>query len=477
MIEPIANILMQNCQISKKERLIIGVSGGPDSLFLLHALYRGGFNLVAAHVNHQLRPEADQDALYVKQFAQQLGIEHVSAEVDVLAYASEHKVAIEEAARRLRYEYLFHQAERMDARAVVVGHTADDQAETILMHLLRGSGLSGLCGMQYRSLPTAWSELIPLVRPLLSTWRVDILRYLEENQITPAFDESNLDTKFLRNRVRHQLLPTLEAYAPNIRRNLVQLGQIARDDYDLIQESVEQAWDACLARQAEESLAFHRNEFEHQPPAIQRYLLRRAIDRFIPGLIDVEYEIIENGRLFIASEKQYGRMDLLAGIRLVREGRTFWVTAEESLPASEYPQVDESGAIALLIPGRLYLGNGWILEAETVSDIHEAIHQDGANLDRYQAWLDIGMVEPPLIVRARTSGDRIQPAGMHGHSMKISDLMINQKIPARARSHWPLVCSGAEVLWVPGYRLSDKVVARQSSTAVVHLRLFRDLSP
>ena len=171
MLDKIARSLQNEGKLEAKNLILVGISGGPDSLCLLHALHTLGYNLVAAHVNHRLRPEADEEAQMVKQFVGGLGVRFISCKVDVLSYADEHKVSIEEAARTIRYHYLFEQAEDVGASAVLVGHNADDQAETILMHLLRGSGLAGLRGMEYRSVPNPWSEHIPLLRPLLFTWR------------------------------------------------------------------------------------------------------------------------------------------------------------------------------------------------------------------------------------------------------------------------------------------------------------------
>ena len=243
MLHNIANILQRECNLHRSDRLLVGVSGGPDSLCLLHMLHSIGYELIAAHVNHQLRPEAFDEAQYVKQFSADRGIEFISTEVDVERLASEHSLSLEEAARNVRYRYLFEQADKMAVVAVLVGHTADDQVETILMHLLRGSGLSGLRGMEYRLLPNPWSDRIPLVRPLLSTWRSDILQYLTENKIEPVIDQSNLDTAFFRNHLRHDLLPLLDSFHPGVRQNLLRLGVTVRDDFVVLQQLVDQAWD------------------------------------------------------------------------------------------------------------------------------------------------------------------------------------------------------------------------------------------
>ncbi|NJD59540.1 MAG: tRNA lysidine(34) synthetase TilS [Anaerolineae bacterium] len=476
MIEQVVNILQQDCKIHEQGLLIVGVSGGPDSLFLLNVLYECGYNLVVVHINHKLRPEADEEAQYVRQAAAQIGVDCVVWEVDVLGFAEKHKIAIEEAARRLRYQHLFDQAQQRSASAVLVGHTADDQVETILMHLLRGSGLVGLRGMQTCTLPNSWSEHIPLVRPLLFTWRSDILQYLAEKQIQPAFDQTNLDTAYYRNRVRYDLLPQLEEYAPRLRQNLLRLGQILSDDYQLIQRQVDIAWTICLLNHEQGYLAFHRPNFERQLPSVQRYLLRRAIEGFVPGLTDVGFECIERGRKFIAENKPSGQVDLLDGMRLIRDVDVFWLTSGDDLPISAYPQLKPDETIAIPIPGRSLLKNSWVLETEMVADNKQAIEQEKRNNDRYQAWFDMDKISLPLVLRSRESGDRIHPAGMDGHSIKISDLMINQKLPLRARKNWPLICCGDKIVWVPGYRQSGLATIDKQSTSIAHLILVRKLS-
>lgn len=476
MLDSIAKILQRDCKLKQTDRLLVGVSGGPDSICLLNLLCSCGYNVIAAHVNHQLRPEADQEAEVVRQFAAKFDIKFISCSIDVRSYACRHSLSVEGAARTVRYTYLFEQAEVFDATAVLVAHTADDQVETILMHLLRGSGLSGLCGMEYRMLPNPWSDHIPLVRPLLSTWREEILEYLAENNIVAVTDQSNLDRTYLRNRLRHELLPILESYNPSVRQNLLRMGLILQDDYSALQVMVDEAWEVTLSRHGLDYLAFSRLRFLELHPSIQRYILRKAIAHFLPGLHDVDFECIERGLEFVSKGKPDGQVDLVAGLCLFREGDLFWLaTRLESLPQTNYPAIDPGIKISINIPSRLTLSNDWQLQIEETPDLEVALRESTKNKDLYQAWVDAGDLELPLTIRSRKVGDRIQPIGMDGHSIKVSDLMINLKLPKRARSTWPLICSGDHILWVPGCRLSQQVQISADSHFVVHLILSRDL--
>jgi tRNA(Ile)-lysidine synthase len=474
MLYKIDNILQNKCKIQPVDVLLVGVSGGPDSLCLLHVLHQIGYPVIAMHVNHRLRPEAEQEAQVVKQFSNNLGVDFIASSAEVMTYVHENSISIEEAARTLRYRLLFEQAKSCGTKAVVVGHNADDQVESILMHLIRGSGLSGLRGMEYRTIPNPWSDDIPLIRPFLSTWRVDIQKYLEKKELNPVSDSSNMDVSFFRNRLRHELLPVLEGYNPSIREVILRMGQSIKDDYSVLQQLTDNAWETTLIHQGKGYLSFRTAGFLELPLSIQRYVLRRALAYHIPGLYDVGFDCIERGIKMLAEDSPKSQTDLSAGIRLIREGERFWVaTWHADLPVGDFPSIPRNKTLILLIPSVLIMDNGWQLEVEETQDVDLACVRNRAELNPFQAWLDISRLELPMIVRSRKTGDEIKPLGMDGRSMKISDLMINLKLPSRARFTWPLVCSGEEIVWVPGYRISHLARIKSNTTHVLHLKLSR----
>ena len=239
MLTDIQFNLRERCDLGISSKVILGVSGGPDSLCLLHLLWKLGMPVVVAHLDHQLRPESAEDAGFVAHFAAELGLPFSLGREDVQALADRGSVSIEEAARTARYSFLFAEAERLGAEAVAVAHTADDQIETILMHLLRGAGLAGLRGMSYRSLPTQWNNRIPLVRPLLGSWRSQVMAYLDSNHLVPLQDSSNQDVRFYRNAIRHRVLPFLEQGQPRLRERLWQMTKTLSDDYTIVEGVVE----------------------------------------------------------------------------------------------------------------------------------------------------------------------------------------------------------------------------------------------
>ncbi len=458
--------------MQETDLLLVGVSGGPDSLCLLHVLCRLKWRVVTAHLNHKLRPEADEETHVVREMAGKMGIELVTGEADVPLFAKDHSYSIEEAARIVRYRFLFEQAQQAGARAVLTAHTADDQVETILMHILRGSGLGGLNGMPVKALPNAWSESIALVRPMLHTWRQEVEKYLEEQGITPVIDQSNTDPSYQRNRVRHRLLPELATYNPRFKESLLRMGEILKDEEALIAGRVGDAWEQVLVSQGNGYCVFRRAEFLQLPRAIQRRVLRQAIAIDRVGITDVDFECIERGIKFVARDRAGGVVDLTAGVTLTVEGEQFRVAAPAAeLPIGDYPALRPGEELCISIPGTIELSNGWQLEAEIAPDLQLAFERCLGNSDPFEAWLDASALSLPLVVRTRKKGERMQPLGMQGHSIKLSDAMVNLKLPCRVREGWPVVCSSGEIAWLPGYRQSQATRVTGKSSRIIHLVL------
>ena len=474
MLERVQFILHHNCQVDASSPLVVGVSGGPDSLCLLDVLVRLGYHVVVAHFDHLLRPESTEEARRVEALAAQLALPYSGDSQDVAQYARDRGLSVEEAARELRYRFLFSEAQRHDAQAVAVGHTADDQVETVLMHMLRGAGTDGLSGMAYRSLPNPWSCKVTLVRPLLAIWREEILAYLGERGLQPSIDLSNLDQTYFRNRLRHELLPMLERYQPNVRQLLWRTADVSGEERRLMDRLVEAAWDACVRQQGPGYLDLDGASLNALPLAMQRRLLRRAISLIHPGLRDVDYETVERGLAFIASPQPKGQCSLIAGLFLLKENEHIWLAARHAdLPNSTWPQVITQEAQALSLPGEIILPDGWILQASVTEKAGELNAEILSNTDPFQAWFDAEGLPASLIVRTRRPGDRIQPLRMVGHSFKVSDLMVNLKVPQRARLRWPLVCAGADILWVPGCRQADFARVTETTRRIVRLELVK----
>jgi tRNA(Ile)-lysidine synthase len=372
----------------------------------------------------------------------------------------------------LRYRHLFTQAQAFGAQAVAVGHNADDQVETVVMHLLRGAGLSGLKGMQFSILPNPWSKTIPLVRPLLGIWRMEIEEYVKTRGLEPIFDRSNLDTTFFRNRLRHELIPYLEGYNPRIREGLRRVAQVLEGDHEVLMVVVNKAWEDCVVSQGDRYVAFDTSRLESQLLGVQRRLVRRAIADIRPGLRDVDFDTVMRAIDFLSHPTRTHQIDLGLGLRLFIERDTLYIAAwGADLPLEDWPQIPEGRTISMQVPGLLPLEGEWRLRVEVWEDVAGARERALVNQDPYQAWVDPGQQQNELVVRARRPGERFQPMGMGGHSLKLSDFMINVKLPQRARKKWPLVCLNDDIIWIPGLRLAHNYRVTESTREVVYLIL------
>src|SRR5512143_3366062 len=265
MLENIQSILRDQCGLSRERPVLAGVSGGPDSLCLMSILRKGGYPVIVAHFNHKLRPDSDADANIVEQTAARLNLVSVIESGDVRAYADQEKLSIEEAARILRYRFLMEQAHHFHAQAVAVGHTADDQVETVLMHFIRGAGLAGLKGMSYRTIIPMFDPQIPIVRPLLDTWREETVVYCAANGFRPRNDPSNASLDFFRNRLRHMLIPTLESYNPRFREVLWRTSRSLAGDYEILSALLDDVWKAGVVQETSGFIAFDSAALKKRP--------------------------------------------------------------------------------------------------------------------------------------------------------------------------------------------------------------------
>jgi tRNA(Ile)-lysidine synthase len=452
MSENVETILSSACGLVKDRSIIVGVSGGPDSLCLMETLRHAGYPIIVAHFDHQLRPESAQDAHTVEKTAARLMLASVIDGADVRAYAETEKLSLEEAARNLRYRFLFKLAHQHNAQAVAVGHTADDQVETILMHFLRGSALSGLKGMSYRSIIKVFDPEIPVVRPLLDMWREETVVYCAVNGLRPHYDSSNDSLNFQRNRIRHLLIPNLESYNPKFREAVSRMSQSLKGDYSFVMETLDKAWQETVVKEDEDVIAFKSDLLSRHSIGLQRNLIKQAIQALGPG-IDVTFTVLERAIKMIESADSSSRVDLKAGLRMIREGDSVYIcTVDAELPFNLWPQMKKAVSVSVSMPGQVALAGGWKFNCERWNLPVLAREQADRNEDQLQVWLDAKDLPDTLELRVRQTGDHFMPLGMDGHSQKLSDFFVNEKIPQRAREHWPLLCSGDEIIWVPGYR-------------------------
>jgi tRNA(Ile)-lysidine synthase len=460
--------LAAEARLEGKQPVIVAVSGGPDSLSLLHLLAQTEYALVVAHYDHGLRPDSQDDLRFVKQIARLMDLPFHGETGDVRTHADQQSLSIEAAARDLRYEFLFNLAADIDAQAVATGHTADDQVETLLINLLRGTGLTGLRGMPYRSLPNQWSESIPLLRPLISYTKQELLDYCDEVGLQPISDPSNSDLALTRNRIRHDLLPTLEQFSPGLSKRLLQSAELLSEDYKLVEALTSLAWEKSLNQAEPDYLSLDRQKFLNQPRALRRMLLRRAYQTLRPGDRNLDFAAVER-LLQSLTTNTPGQQDWLSGLYFMLEDNSIWLADRQATLPVDGPQMQPGQNHSLTVPSHIELENGWSLKVEESNAVIPP--NELSNIDPFHFWLEKEKMGSQLTIRTRKPADRFKPLGMQEGSMKLSDFMINEKIPQRARDAWPLLSLNQEICWVPGYRVAQAYRFQRSSHHAVHITL------
>jgi len=421
-----------------------------------------GIDLHVAHLNHQLRgAESESDARYVFELAQTLGLPATVEKRDVRSYQTQKRISLEEAAREVRYNFLAQIAQAIGTSRVAIGHTRDDNIETILMHLIRGSGTRGLQGLQPRTEWQMTNGSLTIIRPLLSVSREETAGYCEEQNLTPRLDSSNLSLSPLRNRIRLKLLPRLKSYNPRIADALLRTARIAADDLAFIEQAGTELW-AQIAQRQEDTIILDKEHFLELPPALKRLLLRKSLGKLIGNLKDIEARHIEG--IMEALNKPAGRsLNLPGGLSFVIEYDRYLI-GQDPLALSPFPPLEQE--LPLTIPGRTTL-SGSQIEASVISRAQMAERSDNLT-----ACLDLGKTGDKLVVRSRKHGDRFQPLGM-SQPKKLKEFMIDSKIPRAWRKNVPIVCSPQQIIWVVGWRIDDRVKVTDNTKQVLCLKFRR----
>lgn len=471
LLGEVAETIEEYALLAPGERVLVGVSGGPDSLCLMHTLDKLEYEVIVAHLDHQIRAESSQDADYVQKIAANYGLRMVTERVQ----GSIGSRSIEEAGRNHRYRYFLRIAIEMRLKCIAVGHTADDQSETILMHFLRGSGPEGLRGMLPKRSMAQWgrgprARAIKLIRPLLKSPRSLIEKYLEAVGLIALRDPSNRDLSFTRNRIRHEVLPLLKEFNPGLDKTLQRMAGIMHAEVELVDELLDDAVKQLGVQEDENKITFHRQLFLQLHPAIQRAFLRRFIGFSSREEGAIDFQATDNALRFLRKSNAWGVMDLGAELALERFSEQAVIRKGSARPLrSDYPQLTTAFTLApdaAVMP----LGEGWEITASEEKLTPEMEKIIVGNQDQSRAFLDAAVLSESPFLRTPRAGDRFQALGMRG-STKLSDFFINQKIPRPARKKWPLFASDEEIYWVVGLQISERFRIRTNSRRFLRLEL------
>ncbi len=454
-----AKTVKKNNMLQKGDKVVVALSGGPDSVFLLYLLNNHlkkeyELTLHIAHLNHAIRgEESDKDEEFALVTAEKLGIEITSEKIDAFAEKEKYGTSLESACHFARISFLRKTKEKTGADIIATGHTLDDRIESLFMNMLRGTALSGLKGI------SPVNETYAIVRPLIETSKAEIIEYLTSNAIPFVFDSTNFSEQYERNLIRKKLLPVIEEFKPAYRNALNRtMDNISVDDdymQILCRENIPKAF------RKDDSGAFRINRifFKTAHHALGRRVMTTIFEDFKTPRTRITTRHIDESLRFIKESCHGQKLHLPSHIRIINSyGEVLIKSVEDEVPIAEKE--------ASLYPGEKIESqeSGFAMDCE----ILDAEEIDSPKTGRNEAFLDFDKLSFPLLIRKRREGDFFYPLGAKGKK-KIKDFFIGLKIPQRERKRIPLVFSGNDIVWVAGYRISDKFKVTKGTKKILRL--------
>ena len=472
----VAGVIREHNLFRANDRILIGVSGGPDSVALLSLIYNTSrinppyAEIFIAHLNHSIRGrESDEDEQFVNTLAEKYGVSLIAEKKDIIEIARERKISLEEAARDERYRFFESAAEKAGANVIAVGHNADDNAETVLHRIIRGTGITGVSGIRPKRKLTPISTII-LVRPLLFTWRKDITAYLEEENLSYRVDSTNIEKDKLRNRIRMELIPHLEEnYNAKIKKSLAMLGETALQNSDYLEAKAKALFeDVLINREVSlEAAVLDINKLIESPQILQQMIIKEAIVRLdipLKKLSNKNYKDILNT---LNSKKTSAINVVKEYLNVRREGNELHLSKNRYC-AEETPVISET---EIKVPGVTELVDmNCRVRTEIIEKKNDFLEEFKQNKTNYEEAVDFDKISMPLTVRTRKSGDRFQPFGSSGLK-KIKDFFIDNKVPVMERDTVPIVTMNGEPIWIVGFRIDDRIRVSEETINLLVMKL------
>ncbi len=438
----VENFVKKKRLIEKNDKILLAVSGGPDSVFLFfffsYLSKKENLDIKVAYIHHHLRKEADREVEFVKKITNNSGIEFYKEDIEI-----KEKKNIEKNLREQRYKKLFEIAEKTGCNKIATGHTLDDHIETIFINLLRGSGLSGLCGIWPISKVFQESSIF-VIRPLLCLEKKEIIEYLKKNKIEYMIDSSNLSTDFFRNRIRYEVIPFLLKYKPSLKKILFRMTEILQKEEEFLKEYTSQTLKEIILKEDTQNIIINPEKFDILPEAIKRriagYIYRKVKKTHYIKFSEIEkiLKIIEKGKNVFDVEKT-------EKIDKVRKLKSF--------------------EFKLKIPGETNIFNFKIK-----TDFIPFSEQIFKNQDRFIGYFDFSKIEGDIIVRNRKTGDKFIPLGFK-QKKRLSRFMIDKKIPKEKRERILIFENNGKIIWVCGYEISELFKVEKNTAKILKIEV------
>lgn len=479
MLDQVRKTIARYAMLEDGDRVLVAVSGGVDSIVLLHVLRELKkelkLTLAVAHFDHGIRPDSAQDAEFVRKLARSLKLRFYTERADVPAYAKARKLSLEVAARQLRYQFLEKTAKAHKFNKIALGHTLNDQAETLLMRLLRGSGLEGLSGIP----PMRPGEHGQYIRPLIECTRDQIEAFAKIHKLRWREDITNYDTTILRNKIRHELIPILREYNPNLLQALGRTGRLLGQAAQHLEHEADQAFSELICERKARELVLNLKRFLKLSPYLQALVLRRAI-LTVNALCELEADHIEAIWEW-ASRHGEGELRLSAGVRVLRRHDQLIITTRPTATPKRFEYL-------LPVPGETVLSEiGWrfaaaltpqaspgpyafVRQRRTKMKPTRSVLRERGGAARVRALLDADKICRSLVVRNRRPGDRIS---LKEGTKKLQDFFVDKKIPREARDTIPLICDENTVIWIVGQAVNESYRATPRTQRILEIEAER----
>lgn len=462
IINSVRQTIKRENLIEKNDKILIALSGGPDSICLLDIMIKlkdeYNLTLYAAHLNHRIRGiDAQEDSLFCQKICKKNNVMFFVKNIDIPELAVQQSRGVEEVARDVRYDMFFDIKNKLGINKIAVAHNLDDQAETMLMKMFRGSGIQGLRGIDYK-------RKDGIIRPLLDIYKSQINEYCDVNNLNPRIDKTNFESDYSRNKVRLDLIPYIENnYCENIKQILSRTANVIRDDYNYIEEVSKEHYELLVKNKSDDEIILDLPLLKNTDTAIQKRVIRLAILDIMGNLNNIEnVHIVDSLSLL---EKSDGKI-----INLPKNLKAYIKNEDYVITTKNQENEEITYEYKIEINGKTVVNEIGLTVTTSVLPAKDSL---ALPVSKYIKVFDYDKIVGSLYVRSRKIGDKLSPIGLTG-TKKIKDILINKKIPADTKYMFPIISDDEQILWLLGYRISENYKIDDSTQRVIRIQLEYD---
>lgn len=462
IINSVRQTIKRENLIEKNDKILIALSGGPDSICLLDIMIKlkdeYNLTLYAAHLNHRIRGiDAQEDSLFCQKICKKNNVTFFVKNIDIPELAVQQSRGVEEVARDVRYDMFFDIKNKLGINKIAVAHNLDDQAETMLMKMFRGSGIQGLRGIDYK-------RKDGIIRPLLDIYKSQINEYCDVNNLNPRIDKTNFESDYSRNKVRLDLIPYIENnYCENIKQILSRTANVIRDDYNYIEKVSKEHYELLVKNKSDDEIILDLPLLKNTDTAIQKRVIRLAILDIMGNLNNIEnVHIVDSLSLL---EKSDGKI-----INLPKNLKAYIKNEDYIITTKNQENEEITYEYKIEIDGKTVVNEIGLTVTTSVLPAKDSL---ALPVSKYIKVFDYDKIVGSLYVRSRKIGDKLSPIGLTG-TKKIKDILINKKIPADTKYMFPIISDDEQILWLLGYRISENYKIDDSTQRVIRIQLEYD---